>query len=184
MPFAGCPGVSWHCQSTVPGKCCSVDNGPVVSPVFPSPTAWEGKSGGGGYFQHTSSLGNKEALVGRERNRPAVYLGLDTTPAVTQLTHHLRVLGQVHVTLVEGLRDLTVPVQRVSQVRLQSGQQVSFLIQLAFHLLKHKVYDEIQKQEGRTCVSCLGDKPSACSGSLPPLSDLESWFPSLSNAPR
>lgn len=68
-------------------------------------------------------------------NLPAVYLSLDTTPAVRQLTHQLRVLRQVNVTLVEGLRDLTIPVHCFTQVRLQSCQSVSFLIKVTFHLL-------------------------------------------------
>jgi len=39
---------------------------------------------------------------------PAVNLGLDTSPAVGELAHLFRVLGQIHVTLVEVLGDLAV----------------------------------------------------------------------------
>lgn len=141
-PSEGCPGASWHCLSTVPGKHCSADNGSTVSPASPNPTLCGGKSGRKrkrwkDYFSCCYQLWRMEdvekysqvleKLFARVRIiSPAVDLGLDAAPAVAHLSHELWVLGQVYVTLVEGLRDLIVPVHCFSQVRLHSCQQVSF----------------------------------------------------------
>lgn len=68
-------------------------------------------------------------------NAPAINLGLDAAPAVRQLTHQVRVLGQLNVALVKGAGNLIIPLCGFSQVGLHRCEQVSFVFQITFHLL-------------------------------------------------